>query len=211
MENGQKQNSELSQTTKPSFLVKQYHSLAKPGPALNLGSFDLGDALFLAERGYEVVSLDESQENIEKALRQTEQFKLSIDFRTVDLIEFKFHKNRYSLIVANHKFQHLKKTVIAKLAAGMIYGLKKGGMIIGSALTVNDPACKKMRQNNVSMIEENCFELPNGWVYSYFEPREILELFPGLQIIHYAETDYYDSKQGQAQWHGLVEFVFKRT
>jgi 2-polyprenyl-3-methyl-5-hydroxy-6-metoxy-1,4-benzoquinol methylase len=211
MESHHKHSSELPQATKPSFLVKQYHSLGKPGLALNLGSAEVGDALFLAEQGYEVVALDESQENIEKALKQSEQHKLSIDFRTVDLAEFKFHKNRYSLIVVNHKFQHLKKTTIARLAAGMIYGLKNGGMIIGSALTVNDPACKKMRQNNVNMIEENCFELPNGWVYSYFEPREILELFPSLQIIHYSETDYYDSRQGQAQWHGLVEFVFKKT
>ena len=211
MESGEQYKGESSHAVKPSSLVKQYYSLANAGPALNLGSGEAGDALFLAERGYDVISLDESQENIEKAIKQAEHYNLTIDFRTVDLTRFKFHRNRYSLIVANHRFQHLKKSAVADLAAGMIHGLKKGGMLIGASLTVNDPACKKMRQNKVPMVEENCFLLPNGWVYSYFQPREILELFPGLQIIHYAETDYYDSKQGQAQWHGLVEFVFKKT
>ena len=211
MESSERYGSDLSQSAKPSSLVKQYHSLTNPGPALNLGSGEAGDALFLAQQGYDVISLDESQENIENALKMAEQHDLSIDFRTLDLTEFKFHKNRYGLIVANHRFQHLKKSAVTNLAAGIIYGLKKGGMLIGASLTVNDPACKKMRQNKVQMVEENCFLLPNGWIYSYFMPREILELFPGLQIIHYAETDYYDSKQGQAQWHGLVEFVFKKT
>jgi 2-polyprenyl-3-methyl-5-hydroxy-6-metoxy-1,4-benzoquinol methylase len=211
MERGEQYRSEFSQTSQPSSLVKQYHSLANPGPALNLGSGEAGDALFLARQGYDVISLDESQENIEKAHKQAEHHNLTIDFRTVDLTEFKFHKNRYGLIVANNRFQHLKKSAVTKLAAGIIYGLKKGGMLIGATLTTGDPACRKMRQNNVQMVEENCFILPNGWIYSYFKPREILELFPGLQIVHYAETDYYDSKPGQAQWHGLVEFVFKKT
>jgi len=211
MKDSEKNDIEFLGQPKPSSLAMQFCNIADPGTALDLELGDGGNALFLASKGFEVIALESSQEKIERVLKTADNQSLSIDFRNTDLKKFQFHKNRYSLIMADHIFQHHKKSAVHDLAAKICYGLKKGGVLIGAALTVDDPAYKEMCRKRIPMIEDKCFMSPGGWIYSFFGPREILQIFTDLKILHYSETEFYDSQIGQSQWHGLVEFAFKKV
>ncbi len=195
---------------RPSWLIKQYCGLAKKGLALDLSCGHGGDAVYLAGRDFEVVALDRLQDNLERAYELAESKKVSVDLRNIDPREFKFHKERYSAIAANHLFQHIKKSDASDLAAKIIYSLRKGGLVLGSALTVNDPSYKEIRKKKIAEIEKNCFQLPNGWIYSFFDTREVLDMFPALQPVYYSETDYFESERTVESWRGLVEFVFRK-
>jgi 2-polyprenyl-3-methyl-5-hydroxy-6-metoxy-1,4-benzoquinol methylase len=195
---------------RPSWLIKQYCGLAKKGPALELSCGQGGDAVYLAGRDFEVIALDSLQDNLERVYELAESKKVSIDLRNIDPREFKFHKERYSVISANHLFQHLKKSEASDLAAKIIYSLRRGGIVLGSALTVNDPSYREIKKKKIAEMEKNCFQLPNGWLYSFFDTREVLDMFPALQPVYYSETDYFESERTGESWRGLVEFVFKK-
>jgi 2-polyprenyl-3-methyl-5-hydroxy-6-metoxy-1,4-benzoquinol methylase len=193
--------------SEPSMLIRQFYNLAKKGKVLDLYSGEGRDAVFLAEHGFEVITLNHSQENLEKAIRLAEKNGVSVDFRNTEPLDFKMHKSRYSLIIANGIFQRIRKSDLQRFAPEIIRGLKKGGILIGSTLSVDDPLSREFRKKHVPEIEENCFAPPVNSIYSFFDKREVLNLFPDMQVLQYAETDVYDS----GRWRGLVEFVFRKN
>ncbi len=193
--------------TEPSTLVRRYFNLAKDGRVLDLCSGNGKDAIFLAEKGFEVIALNQLQEDVEKVIRQAEKKGVNVDWRNSAPQDFKIHKGRYSLIVANNVFQRIRKTELKAFSQEIIGGMKKGGLLIGSSMSVDDPYLKEFKRKRVPEIEENCFQISNGWIFSFFGRREILNLFPDLQVIQYAETDFYRD----GNWRGLVEFVFRKN
>ncbi|NIP43005.1 MAG: class I SAM-dependent methyltransferase [candidate division Zixibacteria bacterium] len=204
-------NDSRMRSARPSWLVKQYCGLAKSGLALDLSCGRGGDAVYLAGQGFDVIALDIVQDNLERSYQLAENKNVSIDLRNIDPLDFKFHKERYSIIVADQIFQHLKKSQNVDLAAKIIYSLRKGGLVLGSALTVNDPSFKEIKKRKIAEIEKNCFQLPNGWLYSFFNNREVLDIFPDMQPVYYSESDYFESEHTGASWRGLVEFVFRKN
>jgi 2-polyprenyl-3-methyl-5-hydroxy-6-metoxy-1,4-benzoquinol methylase len=200
---------DLGNGARASFLVKQFFGMAPSGKALDLGCGGGGDSVFLAKNGFDVTALDNSQEGIEKVIKLAEKHNVQVDCQTSTLQDFRFLKNRYSLIIVNHIFQHLKKSEILEISEKILYGLKKGGLLVGSSITTADPSYKEMHRKKIPEVESNCFTLPNGWIYSFFEFREVLDIFPEMQILHYSETDFYETKRGRSGWHGLVEFALK--
>jgi len=204
-------NNSRMRSARPSWLVKQYSGLAKSGRALDLACGQGGDAVYLAGQDFDVIALDNLQDNLERAYQLAENKNVSVDLRNSDPLDFKFHKDRYSIIVANNLFQHLKKSQSVDLAAKIVYGLRREGLVFGSALTVNDPSFKEIKKRKIAEIEKNCFQLSNGWLYSFFDNREVLDIFPAMQPVYYSETDYFRSQQTGASWRGLVEFVFKKN
>jgi SAM-dependent methyltransferase len=206
MKNGGFKSEKDAMSGEPSMLVRRFYNLVKNGMALDLNSGNGNDAVFLAEQGFEVISLDSRQENLEKAIKHARRKDVSIDFRNQDPPGFKIHKGRYSLIIADNVLHHMKKSGLEKFAQEIINGLKKGGILIGSSLSIDDPLFRELRKKHVPEIEDNCFMLVDGLIFSFFGRREMLDIFPELKILHYAETDVYQS----GQWRGLVEFVFKK-
>jgi len=203
-------NSDLPELDKPYDLLRQYINLAPSGKALELAASEGQNVFFMADRGHEVTVVDSSQEKIEKLLKLADKKNIRIDFRNTDLLEFKANKSQFAVINMKSVLIHLSKTEGAKLIENLIYGLKKGALLIGTVLTTDDPSCKEMLKKKAELIEANCFRLPNGWIYSYYKHREILELIPSLQVLYYSENEYYKRGSAKSRWYGVAEFVFKK-
>ncbi|MDM7994932.1 MAG: class I SAM-dependent methyltransferase, partial [Acidobacteriota bacterium] len=155
--------------------------------------------------------LDGSAENIEKAHKLAARKSLAIDFQTLDPRHFKFHRNRYALIVSDHCFDHLSKADLRELAPKISGSLRKGGLLIGAGLTIDDLSCRELLRKRAELIEKYCFRLPNGWIYSYFDYREPLDLFPDLRVLHYSENNLCETSGGRSAWRSIVEFAFRKS
>ena len=199
----------ISPGTKPSLLVRQYHTMAEAGMGLDLHCGAGADCLFLAQKDFTMIGLDSNPAQIEKALHNASKSDLELDFQTADIEAFKFHKERYNIILANHLLQDYSNTAIADLCQKICYSLRKNGLIIGCGLNIDDPSCRELRKKNIPEIEPNSFQITPETIRTFLAPRQILELFPDYRIIYYAENEYYESGQPQAGWHGLTEFVLR--
>ena len=200
----------ISTSSKPSLLVRQYYTMAEAGTGLDLHCGAGTDCLFLAKNNFAMIGLDSNPDQIEKALRNAAKADLEIDCQTMDIRTFKFHKNRYNLILANHLFQDYHKSEISLICEKIQYSLKKNGLLIGCGLNVDDPSCRALRKKKIPQAEENSFQITPQTVRSFLEPREILDYFPTARVVYYSENEYFESDRNQAGWHGLTEFVFRK-
>ncbi|MBD3380631.1 MAG: hypothetical protein GF404_00400 [candidate division Zixibacteria bacterium] len=194
----------------PSELVRQYHKLVGKGRVLELGVSGR-DGLFLASRGYRVTRLTASQDIFEENLRQARALDLELDLQTVDFVEYHFPKARYNMVTADFFFHLQKRALLAKFAEKIIYTLKKHGLLIGATFSREDILCAELIRKRFTELGSHCFVLPGGELRTFFGPREILELFAEMKILHYAETDYYEKQGEEGRWRSLVEFVLKKT
>jgi len=99
----------------------------KPGKALDLACGAGRNAIFLAEKGFQVTAIDNSAVGIEIAKQRAKQKNLTIDFRVADLekSEFAIEENSYDLIC---DFYYLQRDLFAEMKKGV----KPGGIIIST-------------------------------------------------------------------------------
>ena len=143
----------------------------KAGTALDLACGAGRNAIFLAERGFQVTAVDNSSVGIEIAKQRAQEKELKIDFRAADLEkgEFVIEENSYDLIC---DFYYLQRD----LFAAMKKGLNLGGIIISTIHIYGEGE------------ESGNFLLCEG---------ELKEFFDGFEILHYHETPQTDTDAGE--------------
>ena len=196
---------------KPSNLVKNFAKLAKTDHALDLGMGEGRDAIYLAQQKFKVTGVDQSGIGIEKCRKRAE--KLGLELKTVvrDVRHFKIAKNKYALIVSNSLFQFITKSEAHQVARDITAGLRKGGIIIASVFTYDDPRYKEFKKK-CNELEPGAFLLVSGDICSLYDYRELMTLFDSLRLLYYTEYDYYDNHPGKgAHWHGVAELVAQKT
>lgn len=195
---------------KPSNLVRNFAKLAKTDHALDLGMGEGRDAIYLAQQKFKVTGVDQSGVGIEKCQKRAE--KLGLELKTVvgDVRHFKIAKNKYALIVSNSLFQFITKSEAHQVARGITAGLRKGGIIIASVFTYDDPRYKEFKKK-CNELEPGSFLLVSGDICSLYDYRELMTLFDSLRLLYYTEYDYYDNHPGKgAHWHGVAELVAQK-
>ena len=80
------------------FLVDKVADL-EPGRALDLGCGEGRNALWLAERGWDVTAVDFSRVAIERGRRWAEKRGVTVDFRAADVIDFEPEPGAYDLVI----------------------------------------------------------------------------------------------------------------
>lgn len=196
---------------KPSNLVKNFAKLAKIGQALDLGMGEGRDAIYLAQQKFDVTGVDQSGVGIEKCRKRAEKLGLKLNAVVGDVRHFKIVKSRYALIVSNSLFQYITKSEAHQVAREIIDGLKKGGIIIASVFTYDDPRYQEFKKK-CNELEPGTFLLLSGDIYSLYDYRELMVLFDSLRLLYYTEYDYYDNHPGKgAHWHGVAELVAQKT
>ncbi len=197
--------------TKPSNLVKNFAKLAKIDHALDLGMGEGRDSIYLAKEQFKVTGVDQSEVGVEKCRKRAEKLGLKLKTVTDDVRHFKIAKNKYSLIVSNSLFQYITKSEAHQVARDIIAGLKKGGLIIASVFTYDDPRYKEFKKK-CNELEPGSFLQISGDIYSLYDCRELMVFFDSLRLLYYTEYDYYETHAGKgAHWHGVAELVAKRV
>jgi len=196
--------------TKPSDLVRNYASLATPGRAVDLGMGEGRDSIFLAQRGFTVTGVEQSEIGVAKCLKRSDKLGVNIKTSICDVRHFKIAKSKYSLILSSNLFQFITKSEAHDVAHNIISGLKKGGLVIATVFTYDDPRYKEYRKKTTE-LEPGTFLLVSGDICSLYDYGELMEFFKPLRIFHYSEYNYFDARGGtKGHWHGVAELVAKK-
>ncbi|PYS47386.1 MAG: hypothetical protein DMF68_16145 [Acidobacteria bacterium] len=142
----------------------------KPGRALDLACGTGRHAIFLAERGWQVVAVDASHVGIEIAKATARVRSVEVDWRVADLErgEFEIEPGAYDLICV---FYYLQRDLFQKIRASV----KPGGLAIAAIHTVDDSL--DIKPMNPAFL---------------LQPSELRAEFRGWEILH-----DYEGKPGE--------------
>jgi SAM-dependent methyltransferase len=119
--------------TQPNDFLASVVNLIPPGRVLSLAEGEGRNAIYLAERGYEVVAVDSSTVGMEKANRLAAEHKVKINTIVADLTDYQIKPASWSGIVSI--FCHMPPVVRAALHRDVVAALKPGGVFVLEAYT----------------------------------------------------------------------------
>lgn len=156
----------------------------KPGRALDLACGTGRHAIFLAERGWQVVAVDASRVGIEIAEAAARTHDIEVDWRVADLEreEFEIEAEGYDLICV---FYYLQRDLFPKIRAGV----KPGGLAIAAIHTVDDSS--DIKPMNPAFL---------------LHPNELRAEFRGWEILH----DYEGKPGEEGHQQRTAEIVAKK-
>ncbi len=195
---------------KPDFILVHYLDLFPQGLALDLGMGEGRNALFLAEKGFDVEGIDISKIAVDRCLQSAKERNVNIRAHVGDLRKFKIPEEKYSLIVtAGASLNFLKKSEIEEIVVRMRKGVKKEGFVYVSAVSTDEPLYKRLSTQQTP-VEENTFYVSHMDTYvHYFTYKEVKNLFPSFQtIIHLVglELDFHN----KPHYHGIIYYLGRK-
>jgi|SRR5512132_27667 SAM-dependent methyltransferase len=119
---------ELVWTAQPNrFVVEELQGLP-PGRALDLGSGEGRNAVWLAERGWQVTAVDFSSVALDKARRLAQARGVTVDWVLADLRGYRPEPGAYHLVLV--AYLHLSPLERVAVLAGAVGALAPGGTLL---------------------------------------------------------------------------------
>lgn len=177
----------VAEAPPPLDLLARWARLSLHGRALDLGAGEGEAAVWLARQGFLVDAVERDPEAL--AVLRRARAGLTIVVHPLDLREFPFVPETYSLILALAVLHFLRPSELWPLADRLSDCLLPGGLLMADALTIDDPEVAVLRAAPVPEVEPNTFlfDPPEGVIH-FFEPRELLRVFAGLEVLEYEES-----------------------
>ena len=144
-----------------------------PASFLDLGCGQGRDSIFMLKNGFNVISVDESYEGVDKILeivKNNQLFKDRINLFCLDVKDFDIKKNEFSIINVYNLFHFMKKEDVLLIIEKIRKGLISGGYIVLSGF---------LKTNSVSQKKQN----DKG----FFQEGELKKLFFDFDMIFYEE------------------------
>lgn len=183
-----------SQEDVPDELLEDFVDDIPIGRALDLGMGDGKSAVWLAERGFDVIGVDLSATAVQAAQRLARERGVVLETHVADISEWEIEPDRYALVLASAVLHFLLPEEIRGLANRIRAGLQSGGYLIAQVFTVDDPGYQVLRQQGASLVAERTFFVSDiGGPLHYFDFGELRSLFKELEILYYAEERHLDS------------------
>jgi 2-polyprenyl-3-methyl-5-hydroxy-6-metoxy-1,4-benzoquinol methylase len=142
-----------------------------PGRALDIAAGKGRNALYLGERGFEVVAEDISNVALDVARLHAQHKHLEIDFQQLDLEQSAFPEGEYDLIL---NINYLQRSLIPKIKTA----LKLGGHVIFETY----------------LIDQQVFGHPKNPNY-LLAHNELLTHFHDFRILYYREGKFSDGAE----------------
>jgi SAM-dependent methyltransferase len=163
--------------TEPNDFLAARVDAIPAGPVLELGCGQGRNAVFLAGRGYDVTAVDQSAAGLRKAERLAAERGVSLTTVQADLGAFAIEPGHWAGVVSI--FCHLPRAVRLPLYAGVVRGLRPGGVLLLEAYTpaqigrgTGGPSDPEMMMSLDRLKEE----LPGlEWVVAEEKEREVRE------------------------------------
>ena len=149
---------------KPSSLLVEYLPLLPSGKALDIAMGKGRNALYLAERGFDVEGVDIDEAAVGLCRENAEQKGLKMQVLATDLTTYNIIEENYNVILC---FHYLQRDLIPMMKAG----LKKGGIILYETFLID----QHLRWGT-PRHKEYCF-LRN----------ELLDFFKDFRVMYYKE------------------------
>ena len=117
----------------PNDFLKDNVSKLKGGSVLCLAEGEGRNAVFLAQQGFSVTSVDSSMVGIEKTCALADEFDVAVNAIHADLADFDFGEEEWDSIVSI--FCHLPPQLRKNVHKKVIEGLRDGGVFLLEAYT----------------------------------------------------------------------------
>lgn len=187
---------------KPSPVLEKFIDIVPKGLALDIGAGEGRNSFFLAKRGFEVEAIDKNKEDLEKCKKIAQENNLPITTDVGDITNFDFKKDKYSLTIAKHVLDFLKKSEAKTIVEKIKKSLVLDGFAYIAVFSVNDPVYQKIRDLNLDEIEKNTFYLPKYQKYRCFFTRDEMEsMFKDFKILYLEEIEIRDPGHGKEKPH----------
>lgn len=114
--------------TKPNDFLREHAHYLPPGRVLCLAEGEGRNAVWLAQRGYDVTAVDVSSRGLQKARRLAQDRKVRITTVCEDLATYLIKSNSWKGIVSI--FAHVSLAVRRRVHASVLSGLAPGGVFL---------------------------------------------------------------------------------
>ena len=158
----------------PSDFVAEAAKGLKPGTALDLGTGQGRNAVFLARQGWDVTGLDISQVGLDAAKENAAKAGVRIQTVKADYSSFEFGVEQWDLIVMEFAWAPVSEP---EFVAKVEQSLRPGGIVLFEHFI------NTSKNSYAPMIRA-------------LEPGALKDYFPGLEILSYEEQDH------KADWGG---------
>lgn len=196
---------------KPDSTLEKYLAKFPKGKAIDIGAGGGRNSIFLAENGFEVEAIDKVKKRLEKIKNLAKEHKLKIKTKKCDINKFKFEKNKYSLIVATHSLDFLKKNEVYLILNKIKESVMTNGFVYLSVFSVKDPMYKLIMEKEIEQIEENTFYLPKHKTYRhFFTQKELQEKFKKFKIILLKQKQILDKEHDKPHYHNIIELLAQK-
>ena len=160
---------------KPSLFLnsifEQFDVMLSTGRALDVACGKGRNALFLAERGFDVTAIDISPVALEEGRRRAEEKSLRISWQQADLEQIELPQVFYDLIV---NFNYLQRSLTPQIKKS----LKSGGHVIFETY----------------LIDQQIIGHPKNPAY-LLEHNELPDLFKEMRVLWYREGKFTEDHQ----------------
>jgi tellurite methyltransferase len=166
-------------------LVKLAEALPEGANVLDLGCGEGRNALFLAEKGFDVEAIDISQNGIDKLNRLARERKLSIKAEVRDMKNYRF-EFEYDLIIAHGSLHLIERENWRKLISEMKTHTKSDGYNVVAVFTDILPPPADLKEFHVGLFKEGeLFDLYQDWKTVSTESYVFKDEHPGgIRHIH---------------------------
>jgi len=168
-----RQHAETQGAERPSTFLRQIFESAAwqllPGRALDIATGKGRNALYLAERGFEVVAVDISNVALDVARLHAKEKQARINWHQLDLEQSGFPGGEYDLIL---NINYLQRSLIAKIKAA----LRPGGHVIFETY----------------LIDQQLIGHPKNPQY-LLTHNELLDHFRDFRVLYYREGKFSDA------------------
>lgn len=195
----------------PDELLEEFIDDIPVGRALDLGMGAGGNAVWLAERGFDVVGVDISPAAVGTAQRLAGNRGIALETHVADIRTFEIEPRSYVLVLASAVLHFLLPEEVLELATRIKAGLQPGGFVIAHVFTVDDPGYEVLQEQGAVLVARNTFFVPDleGPLH-YFAFGELRSLFGDLDTLFYAEERHLDISHGAPHYHAGAFLVARR-
>lgn len=151
-----------------AFLAAHASLLPIAGRALDVACGAGRNALFLAERGLDVLGVDVSPVGLALAQRAAAARGLSLELVAADLRAFALPRAAFSVVTCIH---YLERSIFAALEAA----IAPGGVLVFETFTRDQLAFPEAHPRRAEFL---------------LAPQELLRAFPSLEVVRYAEGEH---------------------
>lgn len=148
--------------TKPNRYVAKIPKLINSGKVLDVGVGEGRNALFLAEKGFDVTGIDISKVAIEKFLKNAKNKNLSVEGHVADALEYDPDTN-YDVVICTGTIHYFPTARLEELMNKIKGHTKIGGINLLTAFTKSDEGFKEYPSFHFFKDEEELREIYRDW------------------------------------------------
>ncbi|TCL62081.1 methyltransferase family protein [Hydrogenispora ethanolica] len=172
---------------------RDYLDESKAIPVIDLGCGSGNDTLYLAERGYPVISCDYSSE----ALRRLQFFIPKPDTRHFNMLDgLPFADDAAQVLIADLSLHYFSWLETGRVVREIGRVLKRGGYLLCRVNSVRD---RNHGAGQGERIEEHFYQV-HGTRKRFFDQRDLLRLFDGWEVLALKEYEMHRYQAPKLLW-----------